>query len=347
MKVAEIGEFGLIDMIRGMVASPGRGLVVGIGDDCAVLDCPSDGEQLLATIDMLVERVHFNMSYTTPHLLGRKSLCVGLSDIAAMGGQPLVCLISLGLKASTDVSFAREFYEGLLEAGREYGCALGGGDTVSSPHDTIVDVCVLGTVPRGGAFLRSAAVPGQLVLATGHLGRSAAGLELLLRHGPPGDPRFSGLVRAHLDPVPRLREAVALRRAGGVSAMMDISDGLANEINHIARESSVGAVVFADRLPIGESTTLAAEHLGLDAVALALFGGEDYELVFCVDPARAEDIRTRVMDESGTPVAIVGEIREKDRGVMLNHRGVEVPLLPRAYDHFKARFPVTGAQSGA
>jgi thiamine-monophosphate kinase len=333
--MASLGEFGFIDLIRARVPFARGLLAKGMGDDAAVIAGPPAGRQLLWTVDMLVEGVHFDLRYTSPLLLGRKALSVNLSDIAAMGGEAASCLLSIGLPRDTDVAFASDLVDGFLEVAATFSCPLAGGDTVSAPQ-VIIDVTVLGTVLAGQAYLRSTARPGQLVLVTGSLGDSAAGLEAL-RRGLGREDRWQALVAAHLNPVPRLREASAARAAGCVRSMMDISDGLANEVNHIARESRVGAVIWSDQIPIsGAAKDLCAEA-GLRAWDMALYGGEDYELVFTADAGDAARISQVVRDETGTAVTVVGEIRDARSGVKLRDGERESDLLPRAYDHFRGK----------
>ena len=335
MKMTSLGEFGFIDLIRARAGGPRGLLSKGIGDDAAVLDMPPAGKQLLWTVDMLVEGVHFELSYTTPRLLGRKSLSVNLSDIASMGGEPVACLMSIGLPADTDTAFATGFVEGFLEVAREHACPLAGGDTVAAPG-VVIDVTVLGLAPAGKAFLRSGARPGQLILVTGALGASAAGLEAF-RRGLDSQAVWAPLVCAHLDPTPRLAEAAAAREAGGVGAMMDISDGLASEVNHICRESGAGAVIWSDSIPISAAAREFCAQAGLYALDLALLGGEDYELVFTAGAQDAASIGDAIETRTGTPVTVVGEIVDAARGVKISAGGIESALLPRAYDHFRTK----------
>ncbi|MDP2857528.1 MAG: thiamine-phosphate kinase [Bacillota bacterium] len=335
MKMASLGEFGFIDLVRARAHGPRGLLSKGIGDDAAVIDCPPAGKQLLWTVDMLVEGIHFDLSYTPARLLGRKSLSVNLSDIAAMGGEPVACLVSVGFTKQTDVDFAKDLMGGFLEVAGAHSCPLAGGDTVSAPQ-IVIDVTVLGVAPAGEAYLRSTARPGELIMVTGPLGDSAAGLEALKR-GLGREDSWKTLVSAHLDPVPRLREAAAARSAGGVRSMMDISDGLANEVNHIARESSAGAVIWADRIPLSSASMELCAEAGLSALDLALYGGEDYELVFTAEARDAQRIAEAIRDATGTMVAVVGEVVDAGKGVKISAGGRESDLLPLAYDHFRAR----------
>ncbi|MBC7107006.1 MAG: thiamine-phosphate kinase, partial [Firmicutes bacterium] len=214
------GELGLIRRISGLVGGPGPGVLRGIGDDTAVLEFA--GGRLLATVDMMVEGVHFDPAFITPWQLGRKALAVNLSDIAAMGGEPLFALVSLGVGGNTDEAFVRELYEGMLAMAGPHGVRIVGGDTVRSPGGLVVDVAVLGRAAE--PVTRSGARLGDLVAVTGDLGASAAGLRWLLREkarrpgafvAAPAEDRTAGrVVRRHLEPEPRLREAALLAATG-------------------------------------------------------------------------------------------------------------------------------------
>ena len=335
------GELGLIRRIAGLVGGPGPGVLRGIGDDTAVLEFA--GGRLLATVDMLVEGVHFDLSFITPWQLGRKALAVNLSDIAAMGGEPLFALVSLGLSGQVDEDFVEELYRGMVAMAETCGVGIVGGDTVRSPGGLIVDVAVLGRV--AAPLTRSGARPGDLVAVTGHLGASAAGLHWLLRQKERRPEAFVGaagedgavrsVVRAHLEPVPRLREAAELTATGLVTAMIDISDGLASEANHIARESGVGMVIYAEAIPVASATREVARLLGADPLAWALAGGEDYELLLTCAPGSEERLRKAVA-ATGTPLTFIGEVVPAERGVTLVGGGGTVRALePAGYDHLR------------
>ncbi len=335
------GEFGLIRRISGLVGGPGPGVLRGIGDDTAVLDFA--GGRLLATVDMLVEGVHFDLTFITPWQLGRKALAVNLSDIAAMGGEPLFALVSLGVGGQIDEDFVRELYTGMVAMAGAYGVQIVGGDTVRSPGGLVVDVAVLGRAVE--PVTRAGARPGDLVAVTGHLGASAAGLHWLLRQkeerpgafidAAGGDEIVRTVVRAHLEPVPRVREAAALAATGLVTAMIDVSDGLASEANHIARESGVGMVVYADIVPIAAATREMARRLGADPLEWALAGGEDYELLLTCAPG-GEDRLRQAMAAAGTSLTFIGEVVPAERGATLVGKdGAARPLEPAGYDHLR------------
>ena len=299
MKMQQLGEFGLIDRIRKMTSVPDPSWV-GIGDDCAViLLSPETGgapaSDLLVSTDMLVEGTHFLMEDISPRQLGWKSAAVNISDIAAMGGKPIATFLSLALPKTLPEQWMQEFMEGYNGISEKFGAALLGGDTTCSPDRICINVTVLGTCPRGKAKLRSAARPGDLVCVTGTLGDSAAGLRLILGGQKGAAPR---LMDRHYTPTPRVEEGLALSCLPGVHAMMDISDGVGSDLRHILDESGVGARIDTGKLPISKELQALCSEKGWDPKELALSGGEDYELLFTMDPQETPDI----------PYTVIGEI---------------------------------------
>ena len=299
MKMQQLGEFGLIDRIRKMTSVPDPSWV-GIGDDCAVIPLsPETGgapaSDLLVSTDMLVEGTHFLMEDISPRQLGWKSAAVNISDIAAMGGKPIATFLSLALPKTLPEQWMQEFMEGYNGISEKFGAALLGGDTTCSPDRICINVTVLGTCPRGKARLRSAARPGDLVCVTGTLGDSAAGLRLILGGQKGAAPR---LMDRHYTPTPRVEEGLALSCLPGVHAMMDISDGVGSDLRHILDESGVGARIDTGKLPISKELQALCSEKGWDPKELALSGGEDYELLFTMDPQEIPDI----------PYTVIGEI---------------------------------------
>lgn len=301
MKINEIGEFGLI----GRIAAGFRGLVPtgweGIGDDCAVIP-RGEGSSLLVTTDLLVERVHFLRDRISAYELGAKSLAVNLSDVAAMGGRPAATFLSIGLPPETGVEWCDAFFEGY----RSFGVPLLGGDTTSSPEGIVVNITVLGVAKNECVKRRSAARPGDRIAVTGTLGDSAAGLRAILDHLP-ATPDTDELVKRHHQPRPHLKEGEWLGRQGGVHAMMDVSDGVASDLLHILRASTVGAAIDLHRLPLSPLLSRAAARYGWDARELALTGGEDYVLLLTVAPEEAEELQHRFEAEFGRPLHWIGE----------------------------------------
>src|SRR5262249_52577286 len=256
-----------------MSASQRSGVRTGIGDDCAVLAI-EPGASLLATTDLLIEDVHFRRRYAAPADIGWKSLAVNLSDIASMGGRPRWALVALACPDGTPREDLEAFYQALVLLASQHDVALVGGDTSSSPHGWLVNVTALGESTR--PILRSTARERDVIAVTGPLGRSAAGLAVLDRGAPTGlsAGALADVTAAHLRPVPRVREGRWLGDAGDVTAMIDLSDGLATDLGHLAEESGVRARVELARVPVSDSTRQVAGALETDPLAWATGGGE-------------------------------------------------------------------------
>jgi thiamine-monophosphate kinase len=331
---ARVTERRLIEIIRRAPAR-GAGVRVGIGDDCAVLE-PGAGRLLLATTDLMIEDVHFRTRWAAPADLGWKSLAVNLSDIAAMGGRPRWALIALACPEGVTVEDVEAFYGGVLALAAEHEVAVVGGDTSASPHGWIVNITLLGEA-SGAPLLRSTAQPGDVIAVTGALGRSAAGLAALERvTEPAGLPRdaLESVRAAHLRPTPRVNEGLWLAGAGGATSMIDLSDGLATDLGHIAEESGVGARVRLDHVPVGDGVGTVAAALGGDALAWATGGGEDYELLLTCVPAAFGRLAEGLRAATGTPLTAIGEIAAASDGVRwVDATGREVTVGP-GFEHF-------------
>ena len=325
MRLKELGEFGLIDRIAGRVTRK-AGVRIGIGDDAAALE-PSPGQITLASADMLVEGVHFDLALCGPLTLGRKSLAVNLSDIAAMGGTPRYALLSLAVPQDLPVEFLDGFTSGFLEVAAEFDVTLVGGDTCASPGGLVVSITVMGEQFAERVVTRSGARPGDLIFVTGTLGDSALGLKQL-REGE----RAGAAVQRHLDPLPRVREGMALAEAGLPTAMIDVSDGLLADLGHILDLSKVGARLELDRLPLSPAFDEAKPGLGDDPFLLPLAGGEDYELLFTAPPDRADAIR-ETLAPLGTRLSVIGEITTTGLRVV-GTDGSDYPVAVRGYSHF-------------
>lgn len=299
------------------VAARNRAVVAGIGDDCAVLRVPP-GHELLVTTDFSLEKVHFLRDWHPPHVVGRRCLVRGLSDIAAMGGDPLAAFLSIALPRDLPQRWVNGFLEGLLQLAREYDIPLAGGDTAESKHGILADIVVTGSVPKGQAVLRSGAKLGDTIYVSGKLGGSAAAIKQLR----------AGSVRAadypqHFHPKPRIEVGKWLRKQGMASAMIDISDGLSTDLAHICEESGVGAVIEAGAIPrsrVGRP----ARPVALD---LALHGGDDYELLF----TSSAEVPSKV---SGIAVSRIGHI-VRGHGIVLEEEGRRKKLEPRGWEHFR------------
>jgi thiamine-monophosphate kinase len=333
VKVSELGEFGLINLLAKMIAEAQDGLpgyppfLVGIGDDAAAW--PGKNQTQLATVDSLIENVHFSLDTISWEELGWKSLAVNLSDIAAMGGTPEYALVSLGLPDTTEVDDVTSLYRGMIELGKRFGVSLGGGDTCNSPA-IMITVTVFGTA-QTALLRRSNARPGDAIGVTGHLGGAAAGLAML-SHGLSTAAEITvSLKEAFNKPVPRIAEGQLLVKHG-IRTAIDISDGFLADLRHICEMSHVSASVNVDRLPVFPPVR---QVFGDKALEMALSGGEDYELLFT---GNADDI-TRIQAESSCPVTIVGEIKESHPGEisLFDSSGNPVRIRQSGWEHFKKR----------
>jgi thiamine-monophosphate kinase len=328
MNLKALGEFGLIDLIKPGTIVDSNGLEIGIGDDAAAF-WPASGRLQLLTADMLVETVHFDLQWISPWQLGYKSLAVNISDIAAMGGRPRQAAVSLALPQHSNVEFVVELYEGMKSIGREYGVNIIGGDTVSSPGPMVINVTLTGDVAAEAMIRRSGARPGDLVLVTGCIGDSAAGLAWLLAGNPVN--QAPGLISAHLTPKPQvlLGQAAA---AAGATAMDDISDGLASEANEIANASQVGIILYADKLPLSSELKCFASPNGQDCLDYALYGGEDYQLLFTMPPQAAQ--RFLRLEIAGS-CRVIGEVCAERQVTLIANDGSKLALQPKGYNHFR------------
>ena len=328
-----MAELAAIRRIRERTA-PAEGVTVGIGDDCAVLE-PTPGHRLLATTDLLLEDVHFRRRYAEPADVGWKSLAVNLSDIASMGGRPRWALVALACPAETTLDEVDAFFEGARDLASRHAVTIVGGDTTASPAGWLVNVTLLGEAVA--PVLRSGARPGDLVAVTGPLGRSAAGLAVLALPSAPdgmGAAMLAGVTSAHLRPVPRVAEGRWLAGAGGVTAMIDLSDGLATDLAHVAEESGAHCRVEIERLPIDPATREVARALGADPLAWATGGGEDYELLLTCEARAFERLSDGLGRATGTRLHAVGTVTGAGSGVsFVDARGRVVPAAA-GFEHF-------------
>ncbi len=295
-------------------------LIRGIGDDCAILKTTG---RTLVTNDAFVEGIHFKRAWTSAADAGWKALAANVSDIAAGGGVPRAALVSLELPPALPVAWLKGFYGGLLECGRAYGVAIAGGNLSAGPH-VAAHITIAGEAPTK-RIGRDGARPGELVVVTGALGGSLAGL-LCLRHGRKG-PAARAAIGRHSRPVPPVTAGRVLARSA--SAMADISDGLARDAGHLAQESGIRVALVPGAIPIPFYADALAPSLGYSPQALALESGEEYELVATL-PRRRLTATTAALKRLRVHLTVVGEVR-RGRGVELV--GVRGPA-PAGFDHF-------------
>ena len=337
------GELALIQQIRtrSAVAPPNPAIALGIGDDCALLRPPRNHE-IAVTTDFLLENKHFRRDWHPPQSVGHRALARGLSDLAAMGAQPLAAFLSLALPS--DLLVTREgrrwvdgFFSGLQALADRTRTTLAGGDTASSPCNLILaDIVLIGAAPRNRALRRSGARPGDILYVTGHLGGSAAELQQLARTTTGAQPRTApkpALPNPHpqLYPEPRLALGQSLLRRNLAHAAIDISDGLSTDLHHLCRESSLGAELDEAALPI-HPLALAEAHTSADALALGLNGGEDYELLFSA-PATLRIPRSL----AGIPIAPVGRLLPGTGVTLIASNGRPRKLRPGGWEHLSGK----------
>jgi len=330
MLLKELGEFGLIERIR-QATPKGRGVRIGIGDDAAWLDCRN--HSLLVTSDLLIEGIHFNLKWTSFYALGYKSLAVNLSDIAAMGGRPNYLILSLGIPVDFKAEKVEEFYRGIRALASQSGVALVGGDTSASSR-LFINGCLLGHAPRR-PVTRSGGRAGDDLYVTGTLGDSALGLKLLKQKSVRGNNKeHTYLISRHRFPTARLKAGITLARERLAKAMIDVSDGLLQDLTHLCKASGMGAVIWEDALPLSRAYRTLA---GKKGPLYALTGGEDYELLFCLrrrDRGRLEKIKKHL----GVPIARIGTCVAAREGIkIINRRGSPLSISITGYDHFRNR----------
>jgi thiamine-monophosphate kinase len=339
------GEFEFIKRLRQRATLESQSsqatpsLIVGIGDDAAVIRPTAGKDQVIAT-DLLVEDVDFRRTTVPPFFLGHKALAVSLSDIAAMGARPRWSLISLGIPEEVWQSeFTTKFYEGLFQLAHRYDVQLIGGDTSRTTEQIIVDSIVVGECVTEAAIKRSGAKPGDQIFVTGSLGGSGAGLRLIERGAHLADQNFSvaetkvldHVLLRHLRPEPRVGWGIVLGQEGIVTSLIDISDGLSSDLNHLCEESKVGALIHSALLPIDEQVVELCGRRALDPLQLALHGGEDFELLFTV-PAEAVAKLPRRVD--GVGITKIGEVLDVAEGVKISEGSRTWELRPGGWKHF-------------
>jgi thiamine-monophosphate kinase len=335
-----MNEFDRIKQIRALAEARNRdvsGLVRGIGDDAAVIKS-FGGTDVVISTDLLVEDIDFRRDTTRPDLLGHKALAVSLSDIAAMGSRPRWALLSIGVPEDVwNSRFLDQFYEGFFALADRYAVKLIGGDLSRTPEKIVIDSMVVGECPVNRELFRRGAKPGDQIYVTGFLGDAAAGLRLIERGTKLHEDRgishpVDNLLLRQLQPEPRVGWGLLLGEKQLATAMIDISDGLSSDLNHLCEESGVGAVVEASRLPIDEVVSELCGRRALDPLMLALHGGEDFELLFTVSPEKVVQLPLRV---DGVAITRIGEIRAAPEGVRISEGSHVWKLEPGGWEHFR------------
>ncbi|MCB2214586.1 thiamine-phosphate kinase [Desulfofustis glycolicus] len=330
---AHWSELDLIKHFAGSCRIDKKQLIKGIGDDCAVLH-PAGDEAWVLTTDMLVDTVHFDTSWHPAFQLGRKCLAVNLSDIAAMGATPHSVMLSVALPDTIETVWLEQWLQGLASMIDEFDCALIGGDTVRGAQLTI-SITALGTTARNRVILRSTAGPGDTIFVSGYLGSAAAGL-LFCRDKaalPAVDEQLKApFIKRHLDPSPDVFCGSLLAQSGLVTAMQDLSDGLATDLAHIAEQSHLAAIVDAERLPGHPDLAQVCRLLERSPIDLQVAGGDDYHLVFTVKRGAEQELIDYLARHDGPPIYKIGRT-EPGSGVHLLHDGESSDIAFRGFQH--------------
>ena len=338
-------EFDFINSLKKSAATSSlithhSSLISGIGDDAAVVRS-RPGKETLITTDLLVENIDFRRATTSASLLGHKALAVSLSDIAAMGGRPRWSLVSVGVPEDVWRSeFVDKLYEGLLALARRYDVRLIGGDTSRTTAPIVIDSIVIGECTTDFAVKRAGAKPGDQIFVTGSLGAAAAGFRLSERGAHLADQDLVSndthildqVLLRHLQPEPRIGWGMVLGQERLASAMIDISDGLSSDLNHLCSESSVGAFIDSALIPIDANVIELCGRRALDPLQLALHGGEDFELLFAVSPAKVAKLPRRV---DGVSITRIGEITHSSDGIKISEGSRVWDLEPGGWEHFR------------
>ncbi len=334
MDLKEIGEFGFIKKIsRGCLIRPER-VIKAIGDDAAAFTTDPDKVALITT-DLLVERIHFLRKSISGFDLGYKSLAVNLSDIAAMGGTACEAFVSIAVPPDCSLSYLEAVYDGMKTLAARFDVNILGGDTTTSKIDLIINVVVYGSVDREQLLCRDAARPGDLIFSTGYLGDSRAGLHLILNNIPAETDRLQNLVHAHLRPEPHLQEGRFLAQQSAVRAAIDTSDGLSSDLGHIVEESSVGATLYYEDIPVSQNLKAFCGQFNFDPAEYALSGGEDYTLLCTIAPAEAERIAGDFQTTFNRRLFRIGEITAEKRMQLIYPDGSAGQIALSGWDHFR------------
>ncbi|WP_345371890.1 thiamine-phosphate kinase [Algivirga pacifica] len=337
-ELKDIGEFGLIDVLQQDVKLYQESTKKGIGDDAAVIDASS--EQTVVSTDMLVEGIHFDLSYMPLKHLGYKAIAVNVSDIAAMNAVPRQVTVSIALSNRFSKEAVEELYKGINIACENYKVDLVGGDTTSSRSGLVISVTAIGTAKEENLAYRSGAKPGEILCVTGDLGGAYMGLQLLEREkqvymsNPQAQPELKDqeyVVGRQLRPEARTDMVHEFKEYGiKPTSMIDISDGLASEVMHICKNSEVGAVLYEEKFPVAEETLKAAMDFHIPSSTVVLNGGEDYELLFTIKQEDYEKVK------HNPNISFIGYILEKEKGTQLITKGKQVvPLQAQGWTHFK------------
>ncbi len=329
--IKDIGEFGFIRFLEQENRDFFNKVIKGIGDDCAVVEKDEKNVFLIST-EFFIEDIHFLRQKTPPYKLGIKAVNASLSDIAAMGGEALFLLSCISVPSDTELSYLRELYKGIKDACLKYKVDIIGGDTSRSLHRIAINITVVGEMEKDKVVYRNGAQPEDLIYVTGYLGDSAAGLMILKEELLAAEDVKKALEDAHNLPEPQLMAGRIVAEHRLANAMIDISDGLVADLNHICEQSGTGAVIYAEKLPISKELLSIQKDLTVSCQQLALYGGEDYELIIVVSPEKAKEFEM-LFKKNNLSYYRIGKIT-KEKGIRLVSQGKSTPLEIRGYVHF-------------
>lgn len=333
MKITQLGEFEFIKHIAKQFNKIPSSLV-GIGDDCAVIDY-DNSTSMLVTTDMLVEDVHFIRSKISAFELGKKSVAVNISDICAMGGKPYAAFVSIGIPLDVNFEWLDELYKGIAKMLDNYGVYLLGGDTTRSPAKIIINLAVVGYVEKRYIKLRSGASVGDMICVTGNLGDSACGLQLLLENIQNFNQDELYLINAHNCPTPHFEEGIWLSHVDAVSSMMDVSDGIDSDIRRIMEMSNCSAEIYLENLPISMQLQNVSKKYNWDKYELAAAGGEDYCLLITIRSEDYPNVAKEFEKKFSRPLNKIGKIFSWETPFSYYLNGEKVYLKSKGFDHFR------------
>ena len=331
VKLKDIGEFGFIKRIERGCLIRDRNVIRGIGDDCCVFKI-SGAMAILLTTDMLVEKIHFLLSAISPYELGRKSLAVNLSDIAAMGGTPREAVISIAIPDKVDLAVLDGVYDGMKSMAKEFEVNLLGGDTTSSPEHLVINIALVGEARKDEILYRSGAGKGDLIFLTGPVGSSAAGLDLILKGRETEG--WEDLIEAHHNPYPHVKAGRIIASTKMAHSLIDVSDGVAADLGHICTESKLGAILEERMIPTTEKFRDYCSRFHEDSNHLALHVGEDYVLLGTVFPGSAADLRAALESEGCEFYQIGHMVAEPGLKLRTSENSLEM-MGAGGWDHFK------------
>jgi len=331
--IKKLGEFGLIQRIADNYRSSHPAIISGIGDDAAALKI-SDKSILLTTCDLLLEDIHFNLQLTNSYQLGRKSLAVNISDIAAMGGTPRFFLVALALPPRFSVEFIDDLYRGMMDLADDFHIQLVGGDTNASPDKLMIDITLLGEVNPNHLLKRSGAQDGDSIFVTGTLGDATLGLFILETDKKSNRPlSLNNLTSKHLSPYPRVREGKLIAENKLATAMIDISDGLLADLSKMLTLSKAGATIWTSQIPLSREFKQYQGQIKHNKIDFALKGGEDYELLFTVAHTKEKEL-LKQSQKLVVPISKIGEVNSSGQLAVLDKNQNPYLIDKHGYDHF-------------